>query len=240
MTQVNVAQALDRLRSAGLTVRLDRPLPSGRFALGAHDKPTPEFVLYPGTTAQIEVSDISPDLNQAVLLVTEHARDFALLDREASAPMETRAFLVGLDERSYFMAELPRAVETVEEARRALRPGEAVEWESREENAGRTVPRQGEWLFVPLSPDESDVLRRRLARRQAVFRRNAPIPGRPGKPHTASFMAVVRPNERFDFEVYVHGSVRHADHSTLQLRGWHRAVGNMELGRRRPVALWID
>ena len=76
--------------------------------------------------------------------------------------------------------------------------------------------RQGEWLFVPTAlwpePLATQVLR------------DEPLTGGRGEAHVVQFAfrrglrtAAVRGPE-----VYARGAVRHPEHGTLHLRGWHR------------------
>jgi len=254
VSATNIARLLERFQEAGLALSVNRDQRRGvrgdvfsmsveRAGKGDGER----FVMFPGNTERLEVLDASPVVKQAVLLVKEPERAFTqrVWDRATRSwvmhtertPGETRRYLVGMDERSYFMAELPRAVTTVKEAHRALRPGEVVDWESRRENRGRKAVRQGEWLFLPLAPSEARELDNRIARRMTVVREKARIPGRPGKPHVAGRLAVER-GEKGDV-VYAQGPVRHADHGTVHLNAWHRVVANLEVRRERQ-GTWID
>jgi len=252
MTNLNIARLLERFNDAGLALSVNREQRRGVrgdvFSMSVERVDRRErFVMFPGASERLEVLDVSPVVKQAVLLVKEPERSFSQrvwdpalkdhVERVQRTPGETRRYLVGMDERSYFMAELPRPVTTVKEAHRALRPGEVVDWESRRENRGKKAVRQGEWLFLPLPALDAKELDNRIARREAILREKARIPGRPGKPHVAFRLAVVQ-GEKGPF-VYAQGSVTHADHDTLHLNGWHRVVANMEV-RRAQVGTWID
>ncbi|MEK7468251.1 MAG: hypothetical protein AAB074_12630 [Planctomycetota bacterium] len=254
MSHTNIARLLERFNDAGLALTVNREQRRGVrgdvFSMSverAGKENKERFVLFPGATERLEVLDVSPVVKQAVLLVKEPERSFTqrawdrklgdYVDHVQVTPGTTRRYLVGMDERSYFMAELPRPVTTVKEAHRALRPGEVVDWESRRENRGKKAVRQGEWLFLPLPPSEARELDNRIARKQALVRQKARIPGRPGKPHVA-FRLVVEARMQAPV-VYAQGSVRHADHDMLHLNGWHRVVANMEV-RRAQVGSWID
>lgn len=251
MTQ-NIARLLERFHDAGLSLRLDgeqrRGVRGDVFSMFVEVVDRRErFVLFPGAAERLEVLDVSPVVKQAVLLVKEPERSFTqrvwdpatkkMVDRVEVTPSETRRYLVGMDERSYFMAELPRPVTTVKDAHRALRPGEVVDWESRRENRGKKAVRQGEWLFLPLPASEARELDNQIARKAVTLRQKAAIPGRPGKPHVAFRLAVER-GPKGDV-VHAQGSVRHVDHEPLHLNGWHRVVANMEVRRARQ-GTWID
>jgi hypothetical protein len=57
------------------------------------------------------------------------------------APETTTAFLVGIDESSHFISQLPELATSVEEAHEILKP----------EGLGDNYLRQGEWFFVPVT-----------------------------------------------------------------------------------------
>lgn len=254
MSSANIARLLERFHAAGLDLTVEggqrRGVRGDVFSMSVErvGKDNRErFRLFPGGAERLEVLDASPVVKQAVLLVKEPERAFTqrvwdpaarkLVERIERTPGETRRYLVGMDERSYFMAELPRPVTTVKEAHRALRPGEVVDWECRRENRGRKAVRQGEWLFLPLPAQEARDLDNRIARRLTLVREKQRIPGRPGKPHVASRMAVEQ-SEKGPV-VFAQGTVRHADHDTIHLNGWHRVVANLEVRRARQ-GTWID
>jgi hypothetical protein len=115
--------------------------------------------------------------------------------------------------------------------------------------------RQGEWFFMPqwtLTVDERDVLRNEPLTRgrgkdhvlEFAFRRggetvfvNAEHPGgigaaeyellSPSQQRSGRWREMVR-----DPELYAKGSVRHPDHNTIVLHGWHRVLMNTEQGAR--------
>jgi hypothetical protein len=115
--------------------------------------------------------------------------------------------------------------------------------------------RQGEWFFLPqwtLVVDERDVLRNEPLSRgrgkdhmlEFAFRRggqtvfvNAEHPRgisapefellSPSQQRSGRWREMVR-----DPELYAKGSVRHPDHNTIVLHGWHRVLMNTEQGAR--------
>jgi hypothetical protein len=99
---------------------------------------------------------------------------------------EKRKFLMGHDERHWFVAAIPESasVGTVRQAKEALKPPEVqarqvglkAKQRSRRKNAAYV--RQGEWFFVPALDFEPDPLR--------VLRNERLVRGR-GKPHVAEF-----------------------------------------------------
>jgi hypothetical protein len=128
----------------------------------------------PHDRPEISVLDVQP-ANRHLLLMTRNGDG------------EKRKFLIGHDERHWFVAAIPEAapVGTVRQAMEALKPPEVqarqvglkAKQRSRRKNAAYV--RQGEWFFVP-APDfeEPDPLR--------VLHNEPLVRGR-GKPHVAEF-----------------------------------------------------
>ncbi len=112
--------------------------------------------------------------------------------------------------------------------------------------------RQGEWFFVPMSWQERDPIDERF-----VFR-NEPIRRGSGKPHivqelyrvagelvyvnaagdrglTSAQFERLNSSQRIGWRfmrrnarVYARGTIRHQDHATIRLIGWHRVLMNTE------------
>jgi hypothetical protein len=115
-----------------------------------------------------------------VLDVQPRDLHLVLMSREKG---EKHRFLLGHDERHWFVAGIPEAtpVSRVRDAKRALKPEAVVASESRvrsqdrdrRRNAGRV--RQGEWFFVPAA---------NVAMNPLLILRNEPlVRSRGGKPH---------------------------------------------------------
>ena len=115
--------------------------------------------------------------------------------------------------------------------------------------------RQGEWFFVPapwVDPPDAHVLRDELLWRghgtphvmEQAFRSGGEIvyvsetyPRRLGEVAFARLPASVRQahewNQLFrNPDVYANGAIRHPDHATVHLDGWHRVAMNTEHGAR--------
>jgi hypothetical protein len=123
--------------------------------------------------------------------------------------------------------------------------------------------RQGEWFFVPAPEIEAKVTPAMVLKDEPLFRA---INGRVGKHHVmeeavrfGGETVYVRRGEvlthgafiRLDEsrrklytrqvrnpELYCRGTVRHADHKTVRLRGWHRVFVNTET--RASAAVRVD
>jgi hypothetical protein len=193
----------------------------------------------------------------AVLDVLPRRRHLLLLSREEG---QKSRFLLGHDERHWFVAGIPEAtpVSRVVDAMAALKPDTVLMRESRlrqkqrnrRQNAARI--RQGEWFFVPVANLTLDPL--------LVLRNEPLVRSRGGKPHRCAqlcryggetvYVSPGAPNglteseyrQRSDEErsrwnwrimrrnprVYARGRVRHPDHATVTLDGWHEVFSNTE------------
>ncbi len=241
----------EKFEEAGLAIRVvDRAsrVSSGNiFTLSVHvdrngTRTRETFHLHPGA-ADVKVLNIDKALRQLVLFVNEPVRVFTTRrwDPAARETVTTShqaggrtKYLIGMDERSYFMAPVASTVTTVLDAHRALKPAAVASLETRKNRAGKIV-RQGEWFFVPLTSAEVC----ELEAAKPVIHKKTPIPGA-GKPHTA--------DELFHFgeNYYARGAVRHLDHKTVHFISWHRVVPNTEIRVRSPFGgglqwpQWID
>ncbi len=196
-------------------------------------------------------------LELVVLDVQTKDRHLVLMSRNGT---EKHRYLLGHDERHWFVAGIPEAtpVSRVRDAIHVLKP-EAVQTgeqglrskeRSRRRNAARI--RQGEWFFVP-APNT------RVEAWKLMF--NEPlVRSRGGKPHICQelyrhggetvYVSSAVPNGLTEKEyaslsdqerrlsnwrvmrrnpkVFVRGSVRHPDHKTVMLDGWHEVLSNTE------------
>lgn len=192
----------------------------------------------------------APDLE--VLQVRPHERHLLLYSRDG------QRFLCGHDERHWFVAAVPRAVSTVAAAKQALLPPAVWEQvkdlpPGEVDNRRNAVfRRQGEWFFLPTTRDipPALILRheplQRTARSkphvcQELYREGGEVVylvrGKeysereyarekqrdPGFDRGLARRMVRNPN------VYARGYVRHEDHATIRLTGWHRVFINAEL-----------
>lgn len=187
-------------------------------------------IRFPGEGERVEVEAVDVRDRHLLLLVRNGG--------------EKSKFLCGHDERHWFVAAIPenaRGVNGVTAAIQALKPELAH---------GRPHVRQGEWFFVPeptLEVKDWFVLRNEPIRRgngnphlvQYLFRRGGETvyvsdrhpngltqreyDALPDRAREAFWDVMVR-----DAEVFAKGTVRHPDHATITLNGWHRVVMNTE------------
>lgn len=145
-----------------------------------------------------------------------------------------RRLLCSVDEGRYFVSELARPAASVKAAFAQLKPKAARD----AEKAGKTVPRQGEWFFVPTEFDAASLaaaLGAPAKQIDALVRRGFPIPDerRTDNQHCADLLQIGDGKL-----VLARGKVRHrarfsgqltGEHATVDLGGrWHRPVRNTE------------
>ena len=132
-----------------------------------------------------------------------------------------RKFLCGFDERHWFVAAVPElraAVGNVAEAKDALQPAAVRDAVARRRPKDRhrrrnvAYVRQGEWFFLPTYDVVVDP---ELVLRDQPLRRGWGTVPR----IELSFRRV---------GLYAKGAVRHPDHDTIVLHGWHRVLMNTE------------
>jgi hypothetical protein len=188
-----------------------------------------------------------------VIAVDRADRHLLLLVRSDGAKSK---FLCGHDERHWFVAAIPeaaRGVTGVETAKAALQPAIVARRAARlprKRRFDRRTPvflRQGEWFFLP--EPRVDVGTRAILRtepltrpggtphvlREAFRRGGRSVYVNGGKLIDASAYAKLDPalQRRYrlmvrDPELFARGTVRHPDHATIELDGWHRVVMNTE------------
>lgn len=145
---------------------------------------------------------------------------------------EVRNFLLGHDERQLFVIS-PQAADTVANALAALKPRPVMQAEQQ----GRKVIRQGDWFFIPMRDSFAPPPNEFLLTNQTIGGMYAWQMGIVvGNPHVVEEQVIVRPPQRETGQntgrimraafIVVRGKIRHSEHSTVELRGWHRAVQN--------------
>lgn len=192
-----------------------------------------------------EVLDVRPDSRHMVLMVrAERAKN---------------KFLLGHDERHWFAAAVPgESVRDVRTAMESLRP-EGAE--------GEGVIRQGEWFFVPVP--RFNAAGRPVLRNEPLSRGAGSKPHvceeliRTGgvsvlvssrypigltEAEYEKAIAADRELRKLNWqrmvrepEVHARGKVRHADHKTVFLDGWHRVHMNRErFARHAAQVVFLD
>lgn len=200
-----------------------------------------------GAPADVDVVDVAPAERHLLLLVREGETKSKFL-----CGHDERHWFVAA------VPEAERGVRGVATAMAALQPepvrdaAAAVRRKDRFRRRNAAYLRQGEWYFVPapgLRADGALVLRDEpLSRGEGskphvlseAFRRGGQtvyVRGGWAKPLTEAEHAALPRNKRDapgwrlmtrDPELYARGTVRHSDHATIELRGWHRVLMNTE------------
>lgn len=192
-----------------------------------------------------------------VLDVQPRVRHLLLLSRKQQ---EKHRFLLGHDERHWFVAGVPEAapVSRVKDAMEALKPEAVLHSErlirtkERDRRSNRARIRQGEWFFVPVPnlrvPAMLVLANEPLVRSRGgkphvceqLFRMGGETvyvsPGAPTGCTEAEYSALSDADrKRWNWQVmrrnpkvYVSGRVRHPDHHTVTLVGWHEVLSNTE------------
>jgi hypothetical protein len=167
-------------------------------------------------------------------------------------------FLCGHDERHWFIAPVKGSVSTVLDARKSLLPSElSSELKQLPagkllKRKNSSYIRQGEWFFVPVHRDmleetkvihKNEPLQRSPRSKPHICEEMIRTGGRTvyvvrNRVYSQKeFTKLKQENDKFapnfrttiaDPIVYVRGSVRHPDHKTINLSGWHRAFLNDE------------
>lgn len=252
------ANALERpFLKMGARVKFGGPEPQSRtrilspFALDVrHDREGEYFLVSKTAGVSVEVLEVQPRDRHLVLLARVP---------ESSGKVTKSRFLLGHDERHWFVAAIPEQspVSTVAAAKQALKPEKvAMEEQSvrrklRNRRINKVRVRQGEWFFVPAYLAHVDPVR---------IHKNEPLRRGSGKPHvcqelyrdggimvyvsrhdtnglTQAEFASLSEKDRNkpgwsrmvrDARVFVRGTVRHPDHKTIFLEGWHEVFMNTE------------
>jgi hypothetical protein len=222
--------------------RLERELPSSAFRIDVlADKRGEYFEIAQGKDSpKFEILQIRPKEHHMLL----YSRD-------------GQRFLLGFDERHWFAAGIKDAVSTIRDAKRSLMPEEILE-QVRGLPPGKidnrrnpAFMRQGEWFFVPSNRriDEMLILKNEPLQRaagskphlcQELYREGGELVYIVDNLLFTEDEFKRQRNEDSNFapygyrtmmrnpDVYVRGYVRHVDHATINLRGWHRVYINEE------------
>ena len=167
-------------------------------------------------------------------------------------------FLCGHDERHWFVAPIAKAVSTVRAAKQSLLPPAVWEQVKHlppgevDNRRNAIFNRQGEWFFVPTSRrfhrpviHKNEPLQRTARSKphicEELIREGGTLVYIVGRQQYSEkeYKQRKRREPTFDRQgyrtmisnpdVYVRGHVRHSDHATIRLDGWHRAFINAEL-----------
>jgi hypothetical protein len=233
-----------------LTDRVNRPV---RVRLDVRtDRKGEFFEIVRGTSPkpQVEVLDVQPSDRHLLLLVREDGEKSKFL-----CGHDERHWFVAAIPESAPVGTVRAAKEALKPAEvQAVQDRVGLRWEARNRRKNAAFRRQGEWFFVPapdLKVDEKLVLRD-----EPITRGNGSKPHRaefgyrsggetvyvcglyPNGIDAAQYRRLLKDQpkakgwnwqvRRRNAGVYVRGHIRHADHKTITLYGWHRVLMNTE------------
>lgn len=179
-------------------------------------------------------------------------------------------WLCGHDERDWFVGAVPGVAKNIWEAKQNLKPEEVREAENsvskkkKQNRKNKARIRQGEWFFIPatISPDAFMILKDEPISRgngskphvvEEVYRTGGTTvyvstsfpTGITQKEYdkyingggsSSGFRVMTR-----DASVYGRGYVKHKDHATINLVGWHKIIMNTEnLSKKRSNLAFLD
>jgi hypothetical protein len=209
-----------------------------------------EVVPPQGTDPEVAVLDVQPADRHLLLLVRERGQKHKFL----CGHDERHWFVAAVPERAP-VGTVRQAKEALKPAEvRVAQARHRLRAEARNRRKNAAYRRQGEWFFLPVpgfGVDEALVLRNEPLRRgnggkphwcDFCFRTGGETvyvcPRHPNGVIEAQHRKILAGNAkargwgwqvmRRNPGVYVRGSVRHADHKTIVLHGWHRVVINTE------------
>jgi hypothetical protein len=168
---------------------------------------------------ELQVLDVQPDKQHLLLMVRPEEGD-------------KRKVLCGHDEMHFFAAPVPRRTIHVADAMERLKPAPVQEIskkakkKNRNKRKNEAFRRQGEWFFIPLPNFEPP--------RNAHVGHNEPLQRERGR-QAGGWRRQSRVSR-----AYVRGKVRHPDHHTITLPGWHEVMLNREGAVRNSVVTFID
>ena len=222
-----------------------------------------EIVRPAGSEAEVAVLDVQPADRHLLLLVREGKDKSKFL----CGHDERHWFVAGVPEAAPVgtVGQAKEALKPAEVQTAQARQGLRAKARGRRKNSAYV--RQGEWFFLPVADvavDERLVLRDepltrgdggKPHRAEFCYRTGGETvyvcPRHPAGVTEAEYKVVLAGSPqakrwgwramRRDPAVYVRGRVRHADHATITLRGWHRVLLNTEgLSRAMRNVAFLD
>jgi hypothetical protein len=246
-----------RLKIADRPVRRSRM--TGPFSLDVQADRKGEFfeiLCQPGADAEVAVLDVQPADHHLLLLVREGAEKSKFL----CGHDERHWFVAGIPEKAPVgnVRQAKEALKPAEVQTAQAHKGLRAKARNRRKNAAYI--RQGEWFFIPdgdLAVDEKMVLANEPLRRgnggkphwaEFCYRTGGETvyvcSRHPNGVTEAQYKVILAGSAkakgwgwrtmRRNPGVYVKGRIRHADHATITLHGWHRVLMNTE-GQSRAM-----
>jgi hypothetical protein len=242
--RLKVSDGFERRRrlTSGVPVALDiRSDRKGEFF---------EVIGRPGTEAEVEVLDVQPADRHLLLMVREAGEKHKFL-----CGHDERHWFVAAVPESAAVGTVRAAKEALKPAEvHAVQARQGLRAEARNRRKNSVYRRQGEWFFI-LAPDLT-VDAKLVLNDEPLTRGNGGKPHwaescyrsggetlhvcdrHPGGLNDVQYRRFLkdRPEAkgwgwrimRRNAQVYVRGRIRHADHKTIILHGWHRVLMNTE------------
>jgi hypothetical protein len=216
-----------------------------------------KFIIRSRQDLDISVIDVDPEDRHILLNIS----------MKEGHRVEKAKWLCGHDERDWFVAAVPgNNSKNIWEAKQSLKPAavraaeSAVPTKKKQRRKNKARVRQGEWFFIPVDMYVADYL----------IHKDEPISrGAGSKPHIveevyrtggkavwtdgtkiltlAEYEAVPQKDKwryrsrTMDATVYGRGYVKHHDHATIYLDGWHMILMNEEArAARRQNLVFLD
>ncbi len=213
-----------------------------------------EVARHPGAGAAVEVLDVQPRARHLLLLVREGAAKSKFL-----CGHDERHWFVAAVPESAPVGTVRQAMEALKPAEVRQAQGRLhLDADARTRRHNAAYHRQGEWFFLPAPGVVIDPAR--VLRDEPIRRGNGSKPHRVEQLYRTGgetvYVSAQRPNGltfpeyqavlvsdpgalnwrwqvmRRGMNVYARGTVRHADHATIRLDGWHRVLMNTETQAR--------
>jgi hypothetical protein len=173
------------------------------------------------------------------------------LHYKGKTPGGKRFFLMGVDERQLFIAQLKGPAISMEAAFKSL--GKTIEFA----DGKRGFKRQGEWIMLETDQTLRDMIETAIRKTQTSIRKKVNIGsvlGRSrGKPHVADELVVLPLGSKDSVgtsefrlrrkRVFIRGCVRHLDHPTKRFSHWREVIENDEGATSQGGSsgiFWID
>ncbi len=239
----------DPLNTIGLSVNNQDIFQMTIDTRGKKNKKEYYRIYYGHQENDIRVIDTDSKKQQIILLVNEPEREYTVKtwDRKKmdwvyntrKSPNFIRKYLMGMDECHLFIAELPNnlgALNKIKDAHKILKPEDVLD----KEKKTNRIKRQGEWFFIPTTPQEIELINENTN----LIEKKSPLGPSFGKSNNSHIADQIINNREIQFAT---GKISHVDHKTLKLNGWFRVVRNNE-SRTSSVSrnqinngvMWVD
>ena len=211
------------------------------------------------------VIDLNDNIELVPLDTNVREEGVLILIRDRAENQNLAKLLLGHDERQLFVAAAPLRAKTVLEVKEELKPAIVrrverqadVRAKKKHKHRNEARVRQGDFFFIPTedSVDETLLQKNQPLRRGRgnahMLEEAVEIGGEAGYESGGRFIRIREYNRlddrskelyrqtRRNARIYARGKVRHPEHRTIVLKGWHLVVPNTEAGMRdfagRPV-----